>query len=337
MRAIDLDEFGGPEVLRLVTRPKPEVRPNDLLVKVMAIGVNRADLNQRRGAYGRADFGDSDLMGLEVAGEVVAVGREVSTYAPGDRVMGIVGGGAYAEFARIDHRMAMRIPDAVTFVEAAAIPEAFVTAHEALLHLGRLSIGETALIHGAAGGVGVAAVQLAVRAGARVLFTSRAERIDDVMVLGPELGLDYRAEGLADAVRRATGGGGADVILSHLAGEHFETNLAALADGGRLIQIGLMGGAPEARLGLDRLLFGRLQVIGTVMKSQMLEAKVAMTQRFWAAWRNALSRRELVAIVDKILPLSEAAEAHRRMEAGGHFGKLVLVPDAICGSSAAAS
>ena len=176
MRAVDFDDFGGPEVQREVERPLPELRPNDLLVRVAAAGVNRADLNQRQGKYGRqAGFGDSPLLGLELAGTVVAQGAAVAGDRVGRRVMGIVGGGAYAEYARIDAGMALDVPEALGDLEAGAVMEAFVTAHHALFHLGRLAPGEAVLIHGGGGGVGSSMVQLALLAGGvRVLTTSSA-------------------------------------------------------------------------------------------------------------------------------------------------------------------
>jgi NADPH2:quinone reductase len=171
MKVINFIDFGEADVLQLSDAPEPVLRAHDLLVRNHAVGVNRADLIHRRGGYGRPNFGDSEIMGLEITGEVIAVGAEVNGFKPGDRVMGIVGGGAYAEIARIDYRMAMHIPDGLDYVHAAAVPEVFVTAHEALVHLGRLQAGDAVLIHAAAGGVGSAAVQLAHAVGAKVFAT----------------------------------------------------------------------------------------------------------------------------------------------------------------------
>ncbi|MEN3751976.1 alcohol dehydrogenase catalytic domain-containing protein [Mangrovibacter sp. SLW1] len=177
MKAINFDEFGPASVLKLSEAPDPILRPNDLLVRTRAAGVNRADLTHRRGGYGRPDFGDSTIMGLEIAGDVIAVGENVRGYRVGDRVMGIVGGGAYAEIARIDYRMAMPIPEKMDYIHAAAITEVFVTANEALINLGQLQAGETVLVHAGAGGVGGAAVQLAHAVGATVLTTAKKKRM----------------------------------------------------------------------------------------------------------------------------------------------------------------
>ncbi|MEG3125956.1 NAD(P)H-quinone oxidoreductase [Sphingomonas sp. GB1N7] len=325
MRAITFKDFGGPEVLEITDESAPQLRPGDLLVRVKAIGVNRADLNQRRGAYGRENFGDSSIMGLEVAGEVIAVASNVTAFAKGDRVMGIVGGGAYAEIARLPAAMAMAIPERISFEDAAAVPEAFVTAHEALFHRGRLAAGEAVLLHGAAGGVGMAAVALAVQAKAIVLFTARDTAIPAVVAVGADRGFDYRNDFLP-ALLDATGNRGVDLIVDTIGAPNLERNVLALADGGRLVQLGLMGGRGAAPLPMDRLLFRRLEIMGSVMKSRTAAEKAEMTRRFADRWMPALASGAINPIVAKVFPLAAAAEAHVAMEAGGHIGKLVLVP-----------
>jgi NADPH2:quinone reductase len=202
LKAIYLTDFGGPEVLELREWPNPDIRPHDLIVEVRAAGVNRADLSYRKGAYGRANFGDSDLMGLEIAGDVIELGSEVRGFSEGDRVMGIVGGGGYAESARIDYRMAMRIPETLDYVHAAAVPEAFITAHESLFHLGRLDRGESVLIHAAASGVGSAAVQLAHVAGATVYATADETKLDQVRQLGADITIAYKTTDFGRGYRR---------------------------------------------------------------------------------------------------------------------------------------
>ncbi|WPB59153.1 NAD(P)H-quinone oxidoreductase [Xylophilus sp. GOD-11R] len=326
MKAITFESFGEADVLQLTDVPDPVVRPHDLLVRNRAAGVNRADLNQRRGAYGRADFGDSTLMGLEIAGEVVAMGDEVAGFAIGDRVMGIVGGGSYAELARFDHRMAIRVPEGMDIVLAGAIPEVFVTAHEALIHLGRLQPGEKVLIHAAAGGVGSAAVQLAHAVGAQVFATASASKHDEVRALGADVLVDHKAQDFADVVRAEAGERGVDVVIDFIGAPYLERNVRALAEGGRLVQVGLMGGSTGAALPLDRVLFRHLQIMGTVMKSRTPEVKQAMTRRFADAWLAHFGDGRLKPVLDRRYPLAEAAEAHRRMEAGLNVGKIVLVP-----------
>jgi putative PIG3 family NAD(P)H quinone oxidoreductase len=325
MKAIVFDGIGDAGVLRLVDEPMPEVRPNDLLVKVHAAGVNRADILQREGIYGaRPDYGDSLVPGLEIAGEVVAVGPKAEGYKTGDRVMAVVGGGGYAEYARVDSRMCMPIPQRLSYMQAAAIPEVFITAHEAMIHLGELKPGEWALVHAAAGGVGSAAIQLAHALGAQSVFTaSGEERIARVAALGGTVGVDYRKEDFAAAASKATGGRGVDVVVDFVGGPYLERNVRALAEGGRLVQVGVLGGA-KGVLPLDVLLHRYLRIIGTVMKSRSLEEKVAMTSRFRERWLGAFEPGALRPIVDRIFPLAQAADAHRAMEASGNFGKIVL-------------
>ncbi|MGO4330100.1 NAD(P)H-quinone oxidoreductase [Cupriavidus sp. 2TAF22] len=327
MKAITFKEFGEADVLQLEEVPAPALRPHDLLVRNHAAGVNRADLIQRRGGYGRQSFGDSDIMGLEIAGEVIAAGADVTGFAPGDRVMGIVGGGAYAQAARIDHRMAMRIPDSIDYVRAAAIPEVYVTAHEALIHLGRVQAGDAVLIHAAAGGVGSAAVQLAHAAGARVFATAGAGKLGRVRELGADVAIDYKAQDFAEAVAHATDGRGVDVVIDFIGAPYLERNVRSLANGGRLVQVGLMGGIEGATLPLDRLLYGHLQIIGTVMKSRTPQAKHAMTQRFAERWLHRFAAGELSPVVDSVFPLADAAGAHRRMESNLSVGNIVLAID----------
>ena len=324
MKAITFDDFGAAEVLQLHDVAEPELRDSDLLVRNHAAGVNRADVIQRTGGYGKDSYGDSAIMGLEIAGEVIALGKDVQGFAVGDRVMGIVGGGGYAEQARIDYRMAMPIPDGIDYVQAAGIPEAFVTAHEAAFHLGRLDAGESILIHAAASGVGSAAVQLAHAAGARVFATASATKLDRVRDLGADVAIDYKADDFAKAIERETGGKGVDVIVDFIGAPYFERNLASLNFGGRLIEVGLLGGAKGASLPLDRLLYRHLQIIGTVMKSRPQSVKQAMTQRFRDRWLHAFDDGTLVPVIDSEFPLADAAQAHRRMESSASIGKIIL-------------
>lgn len=324
MKAITFDDFGAADVLRLTDVPVPQVRPGDVLVKVHAAGVNRADLLQRQGYYGHQRYGESDLLGLEVAGEVVAVGSDVDDIRPGERVMAIVGGGAYAEYARADRGMTVRIPENLHFLAAAAVMESFVTAWEAAVHLGGIGKGEAILIHAAAGGVGSAAVEIAHALGARVFATANAERRADVRALGAEAVFDYRAEDFEQCVGAATGGRGVDVIVDFVGGDYLARNLRSLAPGGRLVQVGLLGGQDSATIPLSVLLHNHLRLIGTVMKSRTTVEKRAMVRRFADGALPMFADGRLKPLVGKVLPLAQAAEAHRAMEAGGGFGKIVL-------------
>lgn len=328
MQAIVFDDFGGPEVLVAREIARPEVRPHDLLVRNAAIGVNRADLSHRKGAYGRAHFGDADTMGLEIAGTVVELGAQVQGFSVGDRVMGIVGGGAYAEFSRIDHRMAMPVPQGLSLVDAGAVAEVFVTAHEALFHLARLQAGESVLIHAAAGGVGSAAVQLAHAAGARVFATAGGDKREAVLGFGADAVIDYRNEDFQAVVTQQTGGKGVDVVIDFVGGPYLERNVRSLAEGGRMVVVGLLGGAAGAALPMDALLFRHLQIFGTVMKSRPPEIKQAMVQRFAQRWLPALAAGTIRPVIDSSFPLADAAAAHRRMESGASVGKILLLPAA---------
>lgn len=326
MQAIVFDDFGGPEVLVAREIPVPEVRPHDLLVRNASIGVNRTDLLHRKGAYGRAYFGDADTMGLEIAGTVVATGPEVQGFAVGDRVMGIVGGGAYAELSRIDHRMAMPVPAGMDLVAAGAVAEVFVTAHEALFHLARLHAGESVLIHAAAGGVGSAAVQLAHAAEARVFATAGGDKRGAVLGCGADVFIDYRSEDFQAVVAQATQGRGVDVVIDFIGAPYLQRNVRSLADGGRLVSVGLLGGAQGAELPMDVLLYRHLQIFGTVMKSRPPEVKQAMVQRFAQQWLPALAAGVIRPVIDSTFALADAAQAHRRMESGASIGKILLLP-----------
>jgi putative PIG3 family NAD(P)H quinone oxidoreductase len=325
MQAITFENFGEPSVMRLVELPLPEVRDDDLLVRVRAAGVNRADINQRQGRYGKnAEFGDSPLLGLEIAGEVVALGKEVVHFKVGDRVMGIVGGGGYAQYARINAGMAIAVPDGISDIDAAAITETFVTAHQALIHLGELSPGEKILIHGAGGGVGTSAVQLAIAAGAGVVITtSSASKCDRLQALGVHLAIDYESAKYAEVIAEKIGA--IDLILDVIGGPYLEPNVRSLDHGGRLIQLGVQSGG-NGMLPLDLVLQRRLRIQGTVMKSVSKTEKCSMVKRFSQRWMQDIQSKRLRPIVDSTFPLSQASDAHTHMALAKHFGKIVLQP-----------
>lgn len=323
MKAIIFDDFGGADVLRLSDAPMPELRPDDLLIKVMAAGVNRADLLQREGVYGSQSYGDSTVLGLEVAGEIMAIGETVSGFAVGDRVMGIVGGGAYAQYARLDSGMAAAIPTGMSFMEAAAVMESFVTGWEALAHLGNVAKGETVLVHAAAGGIGSAAVQLAKAAGATVLATASEINIDNVLSLGADAVFDYKRMDFEAEVVDATASRGIDLIIDFVGGSYLARNIRSLAPGGRLVQVGLLGRDDNAIIPLDLVLHNHLRLIGTVMKSRSRAEKRGMVQRF-KEQVLPLVGQVLKPVIGAVYPLAATSEAHRRMEAGGLFGKIVL-------------
>lgn len=326
MRAITFEAPGGPEVLRLADVPAPVPGPGQLLVRVRATALNRADTMQRRGHYPPPP-GDSDILGLELAGEVEALGPQTHGFAPGDRVFGLVGGGGYAEQALLHAQMAMPIPTGWSFVDAAAVPEVYFTAQETLFTLGRLVAGETVLIHAGASGVGTAGIQMAHHLGARVFATAGSdEKVARIMALGADAGINYKTEDFAERVRALTHNAGVDLVQDFIGAAYWQRNLRCLAVGGRLVLVGLMGGAKvEADLGL--ILRQRLQIIGSVLRSQSLANKIAITQRFRERWLPLLAQGTLRPIIDTSFPLADAAAAHRYMEDNRNVGKIMLVMD----------
>jgi putative PIG3 family NAD(P)H quinone oxidoreductase len=323
MQAITVTTPGGPEVLRFTTVPDPVPGPEQVLVRVHATALNRADVMQRLGQYPPPP-GESDILGLELAGEVEANGAAVKDLAPGDRVFGLVGSGGYAEKAVIDARMAMPIPAGWSFTQAAAVPEVFFTAQETMFTLGGLKEGETVLIHAAASGVGTAGIQMARETGARILVTAgSAEKIQRCVELGAEAGCNYKERDFADWIKEATSGQGVDLIEDFIGAAYWERNLRSLKIGGRLVLVGLMGGAKiEANLGL--VMTKRLQIFGSVLRSRPLADKIAITQRFRATWLPLLAAGRIKPIVDQVFPLTQAAAAHRYMEENRNFGKIIL-------------
>lgn len=329
MKAIHIKEFGAADVLVLADVPTPGVRSTDLLIRVYAAGVNRADLTHRTGGYGHPNFGDSLIIGLEIAGEVIEKGSAVTGFEVGDRVMGVVGGGAYAEMARIDYRMAMHIPAQLDYVHAAAIPEVFVTAHEAMMHLARLKAGDSVLIHAAAGGVGSAAVQLAYATGATVYATTEGSKLSRVEHLGVDVAIDYKTQDFAEVIAGKTNGRGVDVVIDFVGEPYFARNVACLAHGGRLIQVGILGGGGKVAVELEHILYRHLQIIGTVMKSRSQPEKHDMIKRFREHWLDRFDGAgSLEPVVDSTFPLSRAADAHRRMESSENVGKIILTMQA---------
>lgn len=320
MKAILITQSGGPEVLRYDEALAPEPGNGELLVRVHATAVNRADVLQRRGGYAPPP-GASPILGLELAGEVV---EPVGGWNVGDRVMAVVTGGGYAEFATVPAGMAMRIPDAMSFEQAAAIPEVFLTAYLNLFTLGRLQQGESVLIHAGASGVGTAAIQLARAAGTRVFATAGSdEKLARCRELGAEVAINYKNEDFAERIRESTEGQGVHLILDFVGAPYWQSNLAALAIGGRLMLIGFLGGSRE-QLDLGPILLKSLTVAGTTLRRTPLDQKVALTEAFSAFAMPRFASGELQPIIHAVYPLQQAADAHRAMEASENIGKLIL-------------
>lgn len=320
MKAILCPRPGDAEVLTYGDVPEPQPGAGDILVRVRATAVNRADILQRRGAYPPPE-GASPILGLEVAGEVV-VGA--GTWHPGDRVMAVVTGGGYAELAALPAEMAMRIPDQCSFEQAAAIPEAFLTAFLNLFTLGTLQSSETVLIHAGASGVGTAAIQLAHAVGARVLTTAgTTQKLALCRELGADVTINYAHQPFADQVRLATEGRGVNLILDFVGAPYWDSNLAVLASGGRLMLIGFLGGA-RGQMDIGPILAKSLHVAGTTLRRTPLPEKIALTRAFAEFALDRFTRGELRPVIDSYYPLERAAEAHRAMESNRNAGKIVL-------------
>jgi putative PIG3 family NAD(P)H quinone oxidoreductase len=304
----------------------PVLGPDDLRIRVAGAGVNRADLLQRRGMYPPPP-GASPLLGLECAGEVMEVGARVSGWKRGDRAMALLAGGGYAEQVVVDAGSALPVPRALSDAEAAALPEVYLTVFLNVFQLGALPVGGSLLVHGGGSGIGTAAIQLAKLAGARLIVTAGSdEKCARCRELGADVAVNYRTEKFADAVRAATGGAGVDVVLDSIGASYLADNLACLAIGGRLVLIGLMGGA-KAELNLALLLARRLSLIGSTLRTRSHEEKARLVAAFRARFGVELEAGRIRPVVDRQLPFSRAAEAHRLLQASEHFGKVVLLPE----------
>jgi putative PIG3 family NAD(P)H quinone oxidoreductase len=321
MRCVVFTGAGGYEVIAVQERPDPEPQGGELSVRVRFAGLNPADSSQRQGRYPAPPGFPPDIPGLEVAGEVERVGPGVLSYAPGDRVFGLVGGGGHAERVVVHERCVARVPDGLDEPAAAAVPEAFVTAHDAIRTRGRLAPGEWLVVHGANGGVGTAAIQLGVAMGARVLGVTRSDAAAQLVA-----GLGARAvaaDGFADAVLDATDGHGADVVLETVGGSHLAGDLKALARGGRIVVISVAGGA-TAELHLGALMGKRGELHGTVLRARTLEDKALAIRAFEREVLPALASARVRPLVDSVYPVEHARAAFERLDASGKHGKVLL-------------
>jgi len=326
MQAVVVSKFGDPEVLELRMVEKPDPGPREVLVRVRSSGVNRADLLQRMGRYPPPAGAPKDIPGLEYAGLVEATGAEVELWKEGDRVMGILGGGGYAEYVTVHERMAVRVPAGLPLEDAGAIPEVFMTAFDALFRQMGLSEGETVLIHAVGSGVGTAAVQLAQAAGVRAIGTSRTrEKVEQALTLGLDVAVLGDDE-WADRVLAASGGQGVDVILDLVGGDYLEGNLRVLAQGGRQIVVGVPSG-PRGEIDLRLLMGKRALIKGTVLRARPLEEKITLAREFEHRVCPLFAARTVRPVVHRTYPAAEAAAAHRAMAENENFGKLLILWD----------
>jgi putative PIG3 family NAD(P)H quinone oxidoreductase len=323
MKAILFDKPGDESVLKLGDAPEPRPGPADLLIKVKYAALNRADLMQRQGLY-PPPAGASPILGLECAGEVVAVGSEVPGWRVGDRAMALLPGGGYAELASVHHGSAMRVPAVLTDAEAAAFPEVFLTAFLNLFMLADIKAGESVLIHGGGSGVGTASIQLLGLAHARSIVTAGSDaKCEQCLRFGADVAINYTAGPFAPRVRTATNDLGANIILDSIGGAYLAQNLEALANGGRLVLIGLMKGA-KAELDLATVLRRHLRIYGSTLRTRPVAEKAEIVTAFLARFGDALTAGQLRPPLYQTLPLADAAQAHRMMQGSEHFGKIVL-------------
>lgn len=321
MIAILAREPGGPEVLEAVERPVPQPGPDEILVKVAAAGVNRPDVAQRGGSYPPPP-GVTDILGLEIAGEVAACGQSVSAFAVGDKVTALVPGGGYAEYCAVDHRTALPVPAGLSMTEAAAIPETFFTVWTNVFDRGRLKPGETLLVHGGSSGIGTTAIQLGKAFGATVIVTAGSDaKCDACTALGADLAVNYRTQDFVKAVKDFAGG--ADVILDMVGGDYTLRNYHAAAEEGRIVQIATLAGT-RAEIDLWPLMRKRLTHTGSTLRprSPAFKGKIAeaLRQKVWPLFESGAVK----PVIDATFPLRDAVEAHRRIEAADHIGKIVL-------------
>lgn len=322
MRAVVVTEYGGPEVLTLTEVPDPVPGPDDILVRVASTAANRADTLQRQGGYPDPRRRDHEILGLEFAGTVEAVGDRVTLWSVGDRVMGIEAGACYAELVVTHERQALPVPAGVDLADAAAIPEVFLTAWDALVVQGGLTSGRWALVHAGASGVGTAAIQIAKAIGARVAVTCSAGKMAACRDLGADLVLERSPSDWAAELKAAVPGG-VDVILDVVGGEEANRNLASIRPQGTIVQVGLMGGA-QTPVNLGLLLVKRVHWIGTTLRARPIEQKAALSQRFIAEVIPLFEAGALRPVIDTRFPLDDIADAHRHMEADANIGKILI-------------
>ncbi len=323
MKAITLKSFGGPEQMQISEVLDPVIGDNEILVQVHFTALNRADTLQRKGLYPPPE-GESEIMGLEMAGVVAQIGNSVQKWKVGDKVCGLLPGGGYAELARIHEDMALPIPRGLGLEEAVAIPEVFLTAFQAIRWLADLQNGETVLIHAGASGVGTAAIQLAKAIGAQSIVTASKSKHSFCLQLGAKEAIDYKNQNFEVEIKRLTEGQGVNVIMDFIGGPYFQKNLNCLALEGRLIMQGWMGGPKISETNLGPILQKRLQITGSTLRSRTQEYKIALSKDlFNFAW-PLFENEQLKPIIDSVYTWDMAAQAHQKMEENKNIGKIIL-------------
>ncbi|TAN53714.1 MAG: NAD(P)H-quinone oxidoreductase [Methylococcaceae bacterium] len=323
MQAVEITEPGGPEVLRLCRRPVPQPGAGEVLIKVAAAGVNRPDVMQRLGLYPPPP-GATDIPGLEVAGEIVALGTNTAGLAVGDQICALVSGGGYAEYCLAPALLCLPIPNGLTLLQAAALPETFFTVWSNVFDRGRLQPHETLLVHGGAGGIGTTAIQLAAVWGASVYATAGSDAKCRVCKsLGAKAAINYREEDFVERIQALTQGRGVDVILDSIGGDYLQRNLSCLAMDGRLLQIGVQNG-PKTQINLLPIMLKRLTLTGSTLRPRSVKEKAVIADALQTKVWPVLASGRVKPLIHSTFPLADAADAHRLMEQSGHIGKLVL-------------
>jgi NADPH2:quinone reductase len=323
MTAIVIRSPGGPDMLVPQERPVPAPGEHEVLVKVAAAGVNRPDVMQRKGLYPPPP-GATDIPGLEIAGEVVALGPKVERWKPGDKVMALVIGGGYAQFCPVHESHALPIPDTLSLIEAAAVPETVFTVWHNVFERGALKAGETLLVHGGSSGIGTAAIQIAKAKGARVVVTAgTADKCHACLRLGADVAVNYKDEDFVAASKAATKGWGADVILDMVGGDYIERNYEAAAVEGRVVQIAFQG-SPKATVDFRRIMLKRLTHTGSTLRARAIEDKGAIARAVEQHVLPLITAGRVKPVIDSSFALEQAALAHARMESSAHIGKIVL-------------
>lgn len=324
MTYIEARGAGGPEVLRPATGPVPQPKPDEVLIRVLAAGVNRPDVQQRKGAYPPPPNA-SPIIGLEVAGEVVALGGEAQGWQVGDRVCGLANGGGYAEYCAVPATQCLPWPSGFDAIRAGALPETYFTVWANLFRIGHLSAGESALVHGGTSGIGVTAIQLAKEFGARVYATAgTAAKCDACVRLGADAAINYREADFVDGIKEFTGGRGVDVLLDMVGGPYAMRNLRCLAMDGRLVLIAFMQGPKVQEFDLTQVMTRRLTITGSTMRPRTTAQKAEIAAELRARVWPVLDAGRCGPVIHRVFPLAQAAEAHRLLESGTHIGKIVL-------------
>ncbi|RDJ14886.1 NAD(P)H-quinone oxidoreductase [Rhizobium grahamii] len=323
MRFIDLPSFGAPEVMRIASGPLPIAAEGQLLVHTEAIGVNRPDVAQRQGIYPPPKDA-SPIMGLELAGEIVAIGAGVRDFAVGDKVCGLANGGAYAEYCLLPAGQALRFPKGYDAIEAAALPENYFTVWANMFQMAGLTEGEKVLVHGGSSGIGTTAIQLARAFGAEVYATAGSqEKCDACVKLGAKRAINYKTEDFAEVIKAETGHG-VDIILDMIGAAYFERNVASLAKDGCLSIIAFLGGAVAEKVNLAPIMVKRLTITGSTLRPRTPEEKRAIRDDLLSQVWPLLDQGKLAPVIDTVVAFEDVADAHRLMETSGHIGKIML-------------